>query len=54
MTKIHLQDKLRPSNRQGGAIAENRQIEILRARIKVLEKALVALDKDYQALRAKK
>jgi predicted RecB family endonuclease len=77
MTKIHLQNKLRPSvssARLSEAIAEikamtddrgkliakkgaskmDQQIESLKARIKVLEKALVALDKDYQWLKGKK
>jgi len=76
MTKIHLQNKLRPSvsnKRLEEAIAEiktmtddrskliakketsklDQRIESLKARIKVLEKALVALDKDYQWLKAK-
>jgi predicted RecB family endonuclease len=76
MTKIHLQNKLRPSvssARLEEAIAEikamtedrgkviakketskmDQRIESLKARIKVLEKALVALDKDYQWLKAK-
>jgi predicted RNA-binding protein YlqC (UPF0109 family) len=76
MTKIHLQNKLRPSvssARLSEAIAEIKamtedrgkviakkgtsemyqQIKSLKVRIKVLEKALVALDKDYQWLKAK-
>jgi predicted RecB family endonuclease len=77
MTKIHLQNKLRPSvsnKRLEEAIAEikamtddrgkliakketskmDQRIESFKARIKVLERALVALDKDYQLLKGKK